>query len=56
MKDVYHNLKFVCLICVFVIFYFIALKPIGDSYLEGFKTNNFSKFNRIMTRRFTLGI
>ena len=42
MKDVYHNLKFVCLIGVFVIFYFIALKPIGDSYLEGWGKRNAS--------------
>jgi hypothetical protein len=56
MKELYHNLKFFAIIAFFVLFYFIAIKPITKSYLEGFKTNDFSKFNKTISKRFTLNL
>ena len=56
MKELYHNLKFIAIIVSFVLFYFIAIQPITKSYLEGFKTNDFSKFNKTISKRFTLNL
>ena len=56
MKELYHNLKFFAIIAFFVLFYFIAIKPITKSYLEGFKTKDFSKFNKTISKRFTLNL
>ena len=56
MKELYHNLKFIAIIVSFVLFYFIAIQPITKSYLEGFKTNDFSKFNTTISKRFTLNL
>ena len=56
MKEIYHNLKFVAIIVFFVLFYFIAIRPVTKSYLEGFKTNDFSKFYDVISRRFTLNL
>ena len=56
MKELYHNLKFVAIIVSLILFYFIAIQPVTKSYLEGFETNDFSKFNETITKRFTLNL
>ncbi len=56
MKIFYHNLNFLLIIVLFVMFYLIAIKPIITTYLEGFQTKDFTKFYHTITKRFTLNI
>ncbi len=56
MKNFYNNLNFLLIIVSFIMFYFIAIKPVITTYLEGFKTNDFTTFYDTITKRFTLNI
>ena len=56
MKNFYHNLNFLLIIFLFLMFYLIAIKPIITTYLEGFQKNDFTKFYDTITKRFTLNI
>tara|TARA_Y100000389_G_scaffold174851_1_gene185129 strand:+ start:357 stop:530 length:174 start_codon:yes stop_codon:yes gene_type:complete len=56
MKNFYYNLKFFVLMVFFIGFYYIAIKPITTTYLEGFEIGNFKKFSKTFTKRLTLNI
>ena len=42
MKNFYYDLKFLLVMVSLIAFYYIAIKPITTTYLEGFSTGDFS--------------